>query len=583
MQIYLCASTFTWAVSCLLPVACCLPPASTRASTRAHTCLHPCLHPCSHRADSIHCRRHRYKEGLARFAVDSYEAPAADNLKNVHMHLTNYSLNRKTDKFKCCDDADGGDGSKRTVTSVFERLERTGRINDAEELWGEIASLTSRSFGVIQPILAGSRGRWSNACFQVRGGVGVGGIWSLVVARLVAPRAQPLLHLPSMCNECHVCMRWALTCNMCVADTAAAQVLGLDVLLDANGHPWLIEINDHPSLRVDAQTLDQSVTVSQPSPVDEAIKLPMLQVCMALPCRHHTPPHPTSHLTSPHLTFTSHHNTSHLTPHFTPPPSLHTYTHACMLQDAMRVVGELHGLHDGEDEAAGGAPPAARPSPSPPPSSGSRPPSGGFAYGTRFMEVCAPAGETRHLQLLARLRDIFELHSPSSSVFEATWGEATKEDARATSSAGPKWRAVTFARFLQSAGLVGGHRASAVAAGLSRPDADLLFTSVCGKGGTMDVLDFAEALARVAARLYPSSPGEAPSSPEHLISRLLARYFTASNGSSHGGVSAPASARAATAARAQAALKAATSRGGSNGSMGRKGGAGAPSATIEID
>ena len=100
------------------------------------------------------------------FAVDSYEPPAPDNLKNVHMHLTNYSLNKKADNFKYdCDDASGGDGSKRTVSSVFERLQSTGRIESVNELWQDIERLVARSMGVVQPILAGSRGRWSNTCF----------------------------------------------------------------------------------------------------------------------------------------------------------------------------------------------------------------------------------------------------------------------------------------------------------------------------------------------------------------------------------------------------------------------------------
>ena len=406
-------------------------------------------------------------QGLARFAVDSYEAPCPDNASNVHMHLTNYSLNRKADGFKYCDAADGGDGSKRTATSVFERLQRTGRIDDVDEVWDDIATLVARSVGVIQPVLAGSRGRWSNGCFQI---------------------------------------------------------LGLDVLLDAAGHPWLVEINDHPSLRVDV-TLDKEA--SRPSLVDEAIKLPMLQ-------------------------------------------------------DAMRIVAELHNLHqsprEAEEEAIGGGPP---------PSTAARQfaargsggtarggAGGGYAFGTRFVEVSPSAGEARPLELLARLRDIFEMHSPSSSVFEATWGDAKQVDSNATSSAGPRWKAPTFAKFLQSAGLVGGHRASAVAAGLSRPDAELLFASVCGKGGSMDVLDFAEALSRVAARLYPPIAGEPRAAPAELIARLLARHFA----DGHGG-GAPASSRAATAARAQAALKAATSRGAAS----RKGVPGSPSSAIEID
>ena len=31
------------------------------------------------------------REGLARFAVEMYEPPTDSNMKNVHMHLTNYS------------------------------------------------------------------------------------------------------------------------------------------------------------------------------------------------------------------------------------------------------------------------------------------------------------------------------------------------------------------------------------------------------------------------------------------------------------------------------------------------------------
>jgi hypothetical protein len=411
-----------------------------------------------------------YSEGLARFAVEPYAPPAPDNLKEVHMHLTNYSLNRKAHAFKYCDDADGGDGSKRTVSSVFERLQSTGRIASARELWADISKLVARSMGVIQPILAGARGRWSNTCFQI---------------------------------------------------------LGLDVLLDEDGHPWLIEINDHPSLRTDVTTGggggdEAKDKASQPSAVDEAVKLPMLR-------------------------------------------------------DAMRVVSTLHGLgaaeRDDAPTAAAHAPrhaPPSGPPPSGPPPSGpppSGPPSAAAAagrsavsagaYGTGFMEVSPDASETRHLELLARLRDIFELHSPSSSVFEATWGDATREDAQATSSAGPRWKAATFSRFLQSAGLVGGHRASAVAAGLSRPDADLIFASIVGKGRTMDLLDFAEALTRVAARLFPSGAcDERGGAPIELLQRLLARHFNESNGAG----CAPASACAATAARAQAALRA-TQRG----------------------
>ena len=115
----------------------------------------------------------------------------------------------------------------------------------------------------------------------------------------------------------------------------------------------------------------------------------------------------------------------------------------------------------------------------------------------------------------------------------------------------------TWARFLQSAGLAGGHRASAVAAGLAGPDAELIFKSVCGKGGTMDVLDFAEALGRVAARVYSTHRGaeatEAVAAPSELIEKLLTRSFSGAPGRAM----APASARATTAVRAASVAKAA--------------------------
>ena len=38
-----------------------------------------------------------YKEGLARFASESYSTKAAKS--NQYMHLTNYSINKKNDAF----------------------------------------------------------------------------------------------------------------------------------------------------------------------------------------------------------------------------------------------------------------------------------------------------------------------------------------------------------------------------------------------------------------------------------------------------------------------------------------------------
>ena len=40
-----------------------------------------------------------YKEGLARFATQSYQSPIGSNLNNLCMHLTNYAINKEQSGF----------------------------------------------------------------------------------------------------------------------------------------------------------------------------------------------------------------------------------------------------------------------------------------------------------------------------------------------------------------------------------------------------------------------------------------------------------------------------------------------------
>lgn len=40
-----------------------------------------------------------YREGLARFATNKYEKPNKSNYQDMCMHLTNYAINKKSDKF----------------------------------------------------------------------------------------------------------------------------------------------------------------------------------------------------------------------------------------------------------------------------------------------------------------------------------------------------------------------------------------------------------------------------------------------------------------------------------------------------
>ncbi len=67
------------------------------------------------------------EEGIARFCTNDYKKPDDQNLKNLFMHLTNYSLNKQSDKFKLAgaDFADvNSTASKRLLTSVYKKLQQ---------------------------------------------------------------------------------------------------------------------------------------------------------------------------------------------------------------------------------------------------------------------------------------------------------------------------------------------------------------------------------------------------------------------------------------------------------------------------
>ena len=109
------------------------------------------------------------KEGLARFSTVPYENPTNKNLHESFMHLTNYSLNKRSTTFNRSERDD--EGSKRTLTSVLTRLERMGY--KAEFLWELIEELVSKTILAIIPDLkiemmsALPPGKPGPSCFQV--------------------------------------------------------------------------------------------------------------------------------------------------------------------------------------------------------------------------------------------------------------------------------------------------------------------------------------------------------------------------------------------------------------------------------
>ncbi|ERE68117.1 tubulin polyglutamylase TTLL13 [Cricetulus griseus] len=125
-----------------------------------------------------------YKEGLARFATTSYSHPCTDNLDEICMHLTNYSINKHSSNFI----QDAHSGSKRKLSTFNSYMKAHGY--DVEQLWKAIEDVIIKTLISAHPVIKHNY----HTCF-------------------------PSHTLNSACFE----------------------ILGFDILLDRKLKPWLLE------------------------------------------------------------------------------------------------------------------------------------------------------------------------------------------------------------------------------------------------------------------------------------------------------------------------------------------------------
>ncbi|XP_072312138.1 tubulin polyglutamylase ttll6 [Eucyclogobius newberryi] len=142
-----------------------------------------------------------FKEGLTRFCTTKYNEPTHNNVEDVCMHLTNYSINKHSENFVRDEDT----GSKRKLSTLNKHLEAMNW--NLEKMWNDIEDVIIKVLISAHPILKHNY----HTCF------------------------------PNHTNG-----------------SACFEILGFDVLLDHRLKPWLLEVNHSPSFTTDSQ-LDREV------------------------------------------------------------------------------------------------------------------------------------------------------------------------------------------------------------------------------------------------------------------------------------------------------------------------------------
>lgn len=144
-------------------------------------------------------RIYTFNEGMARFCTEPYQKPRPGNLDQVYRHLTNYSVNKKNEKFEQPTDTESNDGFKRSFTSVLQEMKEEGV--DTEKLIKDMHQLIVLTIIGVHSYISHS----VHTSFRVDDG-------------------------KSRCFE----------------------IMGYDILIDKKNKPWLLEVNHSPSLQCDS-------------------------------------------------------------------------------------------------------------------------------------------------------------------------------------------------------------------------------------------------------------------------------------------------------------------------------------------
>ncbi|XP_071953872.1 tubulin polyglutamylase TTLL7-like [Antedon mediterranea] len=138
-----------------------------------------------------------FNDGLVRLSTQKYASPSDGNVEQLYMHLTNYSINKRSENFQRNEDVTKG--SKRSIQFFNDYLRKNDY--DVAAIWKSIADVINKTLIVSEP---------------------------------------HVLHAYRMCRP-----------GTAGNDSVCFEILGFDIFLDKSLKPWLLEINRAPSFGTD--------------------------------------------------------------------------------------------------------------------------------------------------------------------------------------------------------------------------------------------------------------------------------------------------------------------------------------------
>lgn len=183
-------------------------------------------------------RMYIFKDGLVRLCTEEYVVPNAENLGSRCVHLTNYSVNKKNANFEQNNDPTQESASKRSVQWFLEWLDENHGAGKSKTLWNRIKRICARTIITILPLLA----REYETTFK------------LADQQHMSSRDPGIPTSPESDSPSSD----ARAPPPDVKGSRCFEVLGFDIMVQANLQPRLIEVNHLPSFGTDS-ALDYDV------------------------------------------------------------------------------------------------------------------------------------------------------------------------------------------------------------------------------------------------------------------------------------------------------------------------------------